>query len=819
MAKHSSFLVVRNNSPVHSPAYVFSLPSSNLACAILCFYPLLHLPISSMIKDISIRRANIASSGYAPVQWSENLQIAINTTTHLTVLDPKIPLIHQTIATSPLDKGSTNILDPLGLYDINTVLDLDRLEAIGVRCFNSVVITDTETFSIGRIAEPTITAHQWSGIDPRTRDCYLGVLLSTSELLVLKRDTIDPSNYTVVYKVFNNLLDQLYLPQENLAKTGEILLSNTQALSIKVKTFTFNKANIGHDAIFFLSIGNSCGQISLHVLEQTLPKKLVIDLPGGENHTKQVWSEWSQFKGNTLVSHLAVATPKNAILLYTVLYDYQSKKMELIQDAEIFASTRFLLSQLQFQTIEGIVYLFLTTSYELQIFKLMKHKPTFVVKTPLSYRSSVSGLIITSNKDNVGIRVAYENGKFEQFRLQGPNIIEDHKEKELSHFVNKALYKFQLVKGKASENDGGNDGSQPLQTSSDNSVFKEYLYDNVEGSITNFASQLNPKNGIVVVAYKIVPKNIINYTQLSKSDFNIGFIPIEELSVDFSTLQTTFESSTISFISNFWFNKYSEIPVVPRLIEEKDMAKDIESFVDAVSEFKARHFKAEFDLLTSASKGRSDTLAVALIESFSRDTKVNSLHKLFNFNFLLLKSLALMTVKGCQSSKLSSLYEEVKSEQLQIERHILAAVGNIVLRFVKQSKKANFSERDEFTLISYYNILTNMLNQRTIEAKFLPQNDVSVSIQTEFFGEEFTTSVNEISDDSFDNAKLVNSTTNHKWPRCKLTMLPILDMKNEIDEFQLFNYKSVYPDDPVVLSELQATLNYCIYTGNKKYNV
>lgn len=772
-----------------------------------------------MIKDISIRRANIATSAYAPIQWSANLQIAINNTTHLTVLDPKVPLIHQTIATSPLDKASANILDPLGLYDITTVLDHDRMNAMGVRCFNSVVVTDNESFSIGRIADPTITSHQWSGIDPRTRDCYLGVLLSTSELLILKRDTIDAGNYTVVFKVFNELLNQLYLPQENLARTGEILLNNRQVLSLKVKTFNFNRALAGHDALFFLSIGNSHGQISLHVLAQNLPKKLVLELPDGEDHVKQAWSEWMHQKGNILVSYLAVATSKNAVLLYTVLYDCQSNEMELVQDTELLAPTRFALSQIQFHNTEGGIYLFLTTSHELRIFNFSQKRPTLVAKTTLLYRSSVSGLIITGDLNSMGVRVAYENGKFEQFTLHGPNKLDNIKEKELSHFINKALYKFQLVKGKSNENDNGNEDQLAQQTLPENSVFKEFLYDNVEGNITNCATQLNPKNGIIAIAYKILPKNIINYTQLSRSEFNIGFISIEELRLDIAKEGNDFESNTISFFTNFWFNRYYEIPVVPRLIEEKDAAKDIETFIHAINHFKLCYFTTDLSLPTFASKIRREALSNVLVAGFSRNQKINELHRLFNFNFLLLKSLALLIVKGGETENLKSLYEEVKNEQAEIERLILTTVGNLVLQFVKQSKVAEFSEHDGFTLISYYNILTNLLNERTIETKLLPQNEITIKVQTDYIEESFTTSVDQIFDDSFDNVKLVNSATNHKWPRCKLTMLPILDMTNKIDEFQLFNYKSPYDDDPAVLSELQSTLSYCIYTGNKKYNV
>ena len=89
------------------------------------------------MKPLVISRATVASSRCDPAQWSSNLQLAINSGSQITLLDPQVPLIHQSVYAIPDQETQNKSLDPK--VPPSTPIYYKNGQFIGQICFYSMM--------------------------------------------------------------------------------------------------------------------------------------------------------------------------------------------------------------------------------------------------------------------------------------------------------------------------------------------------------------------------------------------------------------------------------------------------------------------------------------------------------------------------------------------------------------------------------------------------------------------------------------------------------------------------------------------------------
>lgn len=753
-----------------------------------------------MIKNIPIGRANVATGITDPLQWSENLQLAVNNGSQLTILDPKLPLIHQSITSSNYGDGSSSftILDPKKLFDINSILDSESIDSLNLRNLDNIIIESTnEKFSFGRITEPLITSHYWSPLNHTSKDCYLGVLFNTSELLIFQRSNLRPSNYAVKINVFQELLSKLHLPEESFS-SGEISMNYEQYLSLKVQSFRFNQITSNNEARLFLSLGLSNNSISICELSTGLPVFLNIEI--GETIFKQSWSPWYT-KNDNYHSYLVVTTSANSVILYELTFDLNSDSINISEAICLQKGSRFLISQCGFHLVGNTMLLMITNTQKLKVFTIDTMENIREANHDFHISSLVTGTFnVTEKEGTLDINIAFETGQFElvQFDLKTGKLQAKVPHNSLTKFVSKNLHKYQLYNSK-----------QHDVEESENNATTPFLSNVVEGNFINYCTRLN-SNGLVSIIYRIYPKNVLNYTILSKFEFNIGFIPIREL---FSQVEGNKLSCTsLSYLNQLWFNKYKEIPKFPKLISD-NKEEEIKTFSESIQSFKANNFIGISDIVIDINNIAD--FRKYLIVNFIQSATIKSLQYLFNFNTIVLKSLSILTSRFPDLDDLSKVNRHIDNEQKQIEKIIMKHLCKLIISFVSQNNLEISSKLDQFIVINYYLVMSEI---DTIFESKLPK-DAEIKLSTRFFEESFRISINDIIED--DTTEMITSTTNHKWSRCKLTFLPILELKNKVDELKIFNY-IIYenmPEGSWMTNTLMETLDFCIYSGNKKYEI
>ncbi|CCE88424.1 Piso0_001929 [Millerozyma farinosa CBS 7064] len=753
-----------------------------------------------MIRGITISRASIVSSTCDPVQLSENQQLAVNNGYQLTLLDPKLPLIHQSTVNSSLgqDNKGTSILESKRIFDISGILDVEAREKLSLGNLDKILIeTLDEEFSFGRINEPIIVNHAWSPVNPTSRDCLLGVLYNTSELLLLERQGTNTNDYVVKYNVFDELLKNLGISPD-VFTNGEYTLSKMQYMSLKVESFCFNKIVLDFSPQALLSIGLADRSIEIYFINDQFHKAIKFSTEG--TVVAQRWSNWNISDGS-MKSHLAVLYSDNSVSVFEIHYDDKSRSMKIEHQKQVLKSSRFSVGKFDFTEIDGITYLLIVNTISIHVFRIGESLSTDVRNFSLRRDSNafVVGMFPIQGKDGTfDVVISLENGEFECFelnvsgesfkRIKPPGALED--------FISKTLYKYQL---KNSRQDG-------LYDNNENST-KHFLNNTVEGEFINYGCRMN-SNGMITIVYRIIPKQALNYTISSKLDYNIGFV---SLSDDFvSPSNDLMRGTSLSFLNRFWLKEFSNIPRIPRFTGETK-EENIASFVNDLVEFKHSRFSKVDDIkvITMSSK----SFKQSLYQNVLQNMEVKELEIIYNFNLIILKAFDALIQLAPSSEILRKAHANFVNEQKVIEKIILNHVMATVLDKYKTPDSVE-SNIDKFVLTTFSLLLGKDYTQRISS-----DEEYKFTFKTKFIEESFNVSSNyEVGDEFFE---LVNSETNHKWPRCKLTFLPIMDIHNKIDELGIYSYLSDvdelrYTEASKILCE---TLDFCIFTGNKKYKV
>lgn len=721
-----------------------------------------------MIKSIKVLRATVGTGILEPVQCSENLQIAINNSDHLTILDPKLPQLHQCLFNS-LAKGlKSQTLDAGALYDVNTIFRVETLESLGFQIFSRLLIEDGEKqFNFGRISEPMIVGHKWSPINENTRDCYLGLLLNTGEVFVLSRDSLDATKYSVAFRSFTCLLDQMLLPQERLTSEGDIIISNSQFLELKVTDFEFGKCD-GH---LFVTLAHESHEISVHELSEGLPVL-------------------SRFACGGIVVKQALSTIKTRSSLAIVLNDNSVEYCQLNEGIVVSAPqkvkqpSRFLVSQARFSPSGS--HLVITDTSRISFF----HSGELVSLADLPYRSVIVSLPITESKGKVSAYVVYETGQMVVAELDKKKIALRASPMAWSSFFNKTLYKYQLLNAKE-------------QSKAPSKVFLPFLTDTTEGNFYNFGTQLAPSNGAFVTVYSLSPKNVVHHDIRSRMEYTISMIPFSEFELGWKNASSS-TSSTLSALNSLFIESSNSLPEITNAVIE-GQADSIQQYIDSVTRWRSLLFPERALSVTGKS-----TLKESLVFNFQQNATICNLQKKYTLNVSLLRTFKALNSKT-QLGALTNSIGELAEDQARISKLILTQISKIIIEHVLKHGDSEFTlDTDKYLLISFF------LVSKTGSGAKIPQK-ARLTISTDICTESFEITKTDSIDEDF--AKMAKSSSGHNWPRCNLSLVPILDLVNKSDELELHNYAKVHDLNSVLLKTLFETLGYCIYTGNRTFDI
>lgn len=752
-----------------------------------------------MIEDITVGRAVVSPAVCEPVQWSSNLEVAVNNGDQISLLRPGIPLIHKSILKWADKERQIVILNTKNLFEIASVLDAEKMDRMNLANMDKIIInTLNEEFSLGKISMPLIVSHKWAPLHAYSRDCYLGVLLNTSELLVLERSGIEQVDFSVKFNVLMELIAQLELTHESYSD-GQISMKSDQYLSLKVKAFCFSQISEQKDSHQMLALATADQGISIHIIGDKLTR--ILSFRTGGQVVKMEWSEW--FVGEDKpYSYLSVVSESNEITTYRIFLEISSGTLTLNNEISLKKSSRYLISNLKFIIRNDKIFLLAVSTQALHIFSIRDFNSIGNAVYKLKFNSLAAGIIeYFQDNENIGIQLAYEIGKFEALKinLKTLEVSSISSLEGLTKFVSSNLYQFQISNSKSDE---------PEEIVDNYETTKLFLANNVEGKVNIYGVNAISEKTVAVV-YRVFPRYVLNYTIQSKSDFRIGFIDFE----DGKFLLDYDDGTSLSHLVRLWIDHYKVLPAFPKL-QNNSSDNECTTFIEDLESFRRRFFVGVSD--SSFEIFDFPDFKQFLFNNFTNNQSIRLLQHLLNFDVVALKSLEVLMNKVPWSSQLKDIIERTKEEQKLAQSKIFMHLVNLVLHFVSVNQIRVTSGFDKYLILSYFLIQSD--SERKLPSS-VPE-EVDISLRTKFHEESFRVSTRDIVDDDF--VFSATSTLGHKWCRCSLTLFPILGLRNGLDETKTYFYKgsrTEQSNESVLTNTLTEVVNYCIYTGNRTYEV
>lgn len=691
-----------------------------------------------MIKNIHITRALVSPSETNPSQWSDNGQLSINNGHHLTVLDPKIPNFHKAVVSQTeynKEGNYQNMLCTEELFDQTTILQLETLRLMDICNFNRVKVTsNTNLFYFTRIIEPEIVKHLWAPSATSSRDCRLGVLLNTGELLVLQRSSKLLQLYETIYGFFKITSNELKL---NPTVGDELEVDEQQFLQLKIKDFEF----LSYKGMNVIVILNEADELKVYNGDDIL---FTCMLPSSCK-IKPFVKDGEIF--------IAFTTLDNGLIIY-------SRKDDSF--VTVIEPSRFKIGHFVWHEQENA----LIASNSLAIYVYQNN----VLNYTNSTEKKVSSIIPTDQD----VIIAYECGKFDYMNVKQVKL---KPVEYLNNHFNTILLDYQVSSALNNHNES-----------------TKLLIQN---------ASINKVTGVLTATFKFIADKHVSYKILSKNDFYIEFVKLEGIKPNDNYV------TSLAYISSLWINHFDELTVFPKNFQIITSLQFVNQFKDKLVEFKSKHFdkveKLNYD------KGLNREITVSLEDGYIRNSKVIMYQRLYNINLIisnginnLISKLETFDLPPEIKDQLQQYLTTLEEEQTAIKRVLRQYLFDII----RHSDIEVLTDIDKYVLISYYIACKD--DTDTFEMLPFKEETVSITISTEYVTEIFTASL----DMNF--TELAVSESNHAWSRCALTLLPLLDEENRIDELNQFNY-ILNKNFGGFIDDLLSSLNYCIFTGNKVY--
>ncbi|KAK6465113.1 hypothetical protein DFJ63DRAFT_6516 [Scheffersomyces coipomensis] len=767
----------------------------------------------SFIKNVTITRSDAANSQNRPLQVSQNQQFAINTTTHLTIFEPKLPSLNQGITAIK----NVRILNPKDLFQIVNILTSELKEFLPIKNFSVLTFDNLdEPFTLANIDDPIVIQHQWSPNSCNTRDNYLGVLFNTGEMLILQRQTSNVDKYMVKFNLFERLVDQFNLGVDN--DKNYVIPSSDIFLSLKIKTFAFSEI----DSTLWLSLINANGDIYLYA-EENDSLELKYEIHSGLDLVKQDWSNWKVEGDKLRSSHLSVIASDNSVYYYDFEYDSDSKKIKSSDVKNVSGTTRFKNSQNKWLESSNRLYLLNAFTGYIQVTDI---KTSTTIKQKLESASTVSGIVSHIYSGSIRIIISYELGSFESFDfgLLTSQISKVSVDKAITTYVGKSLQSFQLFN--ASAEDTGNDDTAAVKKEDDsvanknpNDTFRLYLDPNIEGQFVIYGMETIGE-GVLALLYKIIPKNVLYYQTESQGEVEVAFIKLEDYQASSVSLLTS--RTPLSYIIELWISKYNDIPllITPRTGAEIDSMEakiaSIHKYIQDIKDFKQNNFLD----ITYESKYEGPLqgnieldLPSNLLKYFNNNEDMFKHQLLLNFDRIIHNSL--ITIEAIDET-LEKYINTIVREIDQIETRMKLHLSKIVLEFLDSTAVRQFTEAEKFFILQHHYHLSWEVHNDVLKKKNI--DEAKITIKTKFFEETFELNGMDTYDQTF--PKLITSSTNHEWSICQLTGFPLLQLNNRRDELGQINYiLNNFSKDDIIINDVLTTIQFCYITGNRTFKL
>lgn len=739
----------------------------------------------SLIADYPLHKVEPYLARHNPCQWSENLQLAVAGFDHLTILEPKLPSLHQGI----VKVNENSVLDPKHLFQQYTILDQEQFQYLPLGKFNKMSVDSAdETFNISGINDPTIVGHQWSLNSQTSRDVMLGILFNTGELLILSRKNVQITKYEVRVDMFEVLANHFGIKEDE----NGFSVTSSEKTALNIKCFSLSTLTIESEEVLLVTIINGNDTLFVYRIDQkTYKTQLLGSQELGFRAVMIKWSKWIHSK-----SYLAITSVDNAINSFELTFENDS--LEISTPSILNAPTRFQCAKQEYIYIENTSYLIAVFTGRLSIFEMGApiKAYTHTFDSFLSCSSIVTGLVGTV----VTIILALENGSFVTvgFDTIDKSIKSSNTDKALKSFVARALYTYQISNTNPEVDEEG--ASKDVEDEDGSGM---------EGIFVTHGLHII-SNDILALVYKVIPKDVYSHITRTQYISHLQFIklssPIKEAD------EEVFNRTSIAKTVVYWLQNYEKIPCFQSATHEN---VNIEAFIDEIDKFAKETlvdietFEDEIDKYATARKSHFGTdFGGVLIDTFNRNPIVNRLQYYHTLGKIVINALIVFKQK---SEKLTNLLDHCKLYLLSIEQTIRIYLQILIVEFVTVNKVPLEDEFDKFLMIT----IVQQLNEFGIHVDIDIPSMARVTIATKFYAETFEIHVDDIIRDD----KLMVSTTEHGWLQCKLCNVPLLQMNNRRDELAQFQYIIAEDNFGNLITTLLRTIEFCYITGNKTYKL
>lgn len=719
------------------------------------------------INPVVLKRSAVAEGILRPICSSELDQIAVNNSTHLTILDPKLPLLHEALGKATevaAIGGAESAFHCNAFFNINTVIPWQNTVDGGVGYSNKIMLTDAERgFGFGRIVEPIVVQHAWSSVDTASRDCYLGVLANTGELFLLKRETLDPANYTVKHRLLLFLMEELNILSSRFTAEGDLILEAQEALFLRVNTFLFGELDTGQ---VWLNLTHENGRVALYELGAEL--KLVREtIHLGPSIVQLVWCPNLNSFGYFLSDNSVRIWSDSGFCL-------------------IKASSRFVISRVE-PFASGLI---VADTRALNVFSNSGSS-----SLELSFRTAVVGLSVVEQAPYTYILVVHEGGQSTVVRVDSNN--------ELQKMDDLLAWKYAI----SAMCGGYQSAFRKENAKAVLQAFAPYLDENVEAELTvHGATMVFGK--YIAVAHSALPRNSVLHMYVSLKALTLSFVPwtsiVPEVQVH-AVKKSTFSSLIDAFLATI-----DSIPTFDKGVIDGS-AEGVKTFLASLAAWKNIQFAPETPSLEPV---QPSALETCLVQYFVEDPAIEALRRRYALNVSLFKTLASLTPNQEAVLLISDFETLLQQEQDQLESTIRRRFASIVLTCATQKFELPYdTDIDRFILLS----LLPYAEFSPVEIGNIPA-DVTLTISTDLCTETFFASASMKHKDA-ENAKYVTSNSGHSWRRCDLTLMPILDFTNSTDVLEIHSYMQLATYKSRILPVLFRCMDFCVYSGTRKKTI
>lgn len=715
------------------------------------------------INPLDINRLTVAHGLLNTVCTSELQQAAINNSSHLTILDPKLPLLHEVLTKSASSDDSRSF-NCSAIFTINNIVPWENLTDSGVGYFSKIILGDAEQkFDFGRISEPQIVHHEWSPIDDATRDCYIGVLSNTGEFFFLQRETLDSGNYVVKYRLLAFLFDRLQIPAYRYSTDNDLVINSNELLFLKVSSFLFGKLesgdillNLVHDnnTILIYSIGDELKFISSISCETSLIVLLI-------------WSSASK-------TFYYLANDNS-------IYGYRMTAASEFQDLiKIKDSSRFVISKM-ISCDEQLIAVDSKSMY------VCNHEsPPILINLP--NHSAAVGIHILRGKKCDYVFIVYEGGKASLVKMLKNNLELITEMAEWDSIMSSIRQRCQDVYRKE-------------QAKAILRVFAPYLNDSIDADVLIHGTTTIFDKYLLAV-HSNAPKNAISHVVLSLKLFTISLVPLVAIKAD---IHVEFKLGlTFPFLIDLFFESVSSFPTLDKGVLDGN-GTAIKTFLENVTAWKQSLFPRNESRLKKIEPLPS--LEETLRQFFREEESIHAQQRLYSLNISIHRTLTTLTSNPESMELVQKFRDDLQHDQTQIVLDVRQRLANVICSWAR-STRVSLCDVDQFILLSL--VLAAKIDTY---ADVVP-SDAKLTLSTDLCTESFH--INK-SDDY--NTDYILSKSGHGWKTCDLTFLPILDLSNASDELEIHSYLSSGIQGSLILSTLLNSINYCIYTGTRKKTI